>query len=166
MLRKGIVIAALCLMPAMAHAQAAHGPWELTLGGSGNNGPNFNGFTAAANGSLGVFFTDALELSLRQSLAYSDLAGVGWNASTRIAADYHVPITDAFVVYGGANLGYVYGKGVRDTWEAAPEAGIKYFVNGTTFIYVSAEYEFFFKQGAGAFRNGQFLYGLGIGFRF
>jgi outer membrane protein W len=74
-----------------------------------------------------------------------------------------------FVPYVGANIGYVYGKGVRDTWEAAPEAGIKCFVNTSTFIYVSAEYQFFFNQNsvAGtAFRNGQFIYGLGIGFRF
>ncbi len=169
MLRNGIIMAALCLVPAMAYGQAAHGPWELELGGSGANGPNFNGFTAAADASIGYYFSDTLEVGLRQSLAYSDVAGVGWDASTRVALDLHIPVTDAFVPYVGGNFGYVYGKGVRDNFEAAPEAGIKYYVNATTFIFVSAEYQFFFNQNSRAgtaFSNGQFIYGLGVGFRF
>lgn len=173
MLRTGIVTAAicLCLLPAIARAQAAHGPFELTLGASANNGPDFNGFTGAADGSIGYFFTDALEVGLRQTVAYSDLNGAnGWDASTVIALDFHLPITDSLLPFVGANIGYVYGdNGIRDTWEAAPEGGIKFFVNGTTFIYVSAEYQFFFNQNSNAgaaFRNGQFIYGCGIGFRF
>ena len=173
MLRKGLVIAALfgalCVLPNVAHAQVSRGQWELTLGGAANNGPNFNGFSAAVNGSLGYFVTDALEFSVRQSVAYSDLGGSGWDGSTRLALDYHVPVTDALLPYVGANLGYVYGPNVRDTFEAAPEAGVKYFVNPSTFIYVSVEYQFFFNQNTSsgaAFKNGQFIYGLGIGFRF
>ena len=169
MLRNGLLFAALCLVPAFAYGQAAHGPFELELGGSGANGPNFNGFTAAVDGSLGYYFSDVIEVSIRQSVAYSDIAGVGWDASTRLALDLHVPITDAFVPYVGANFGYVYGNSVRNTWEAAPEAGIKFYVNATTFIFVSAEYQFFFNQNSTAgtvFRNGQFIYGLGLGFRF
>ena len=170
MLRKGIVIVALCLLPAIAQAQTSRGPFELTLGAAGNNGPNFNGVTAAGAGSIGVYFSDALELSLRQSAAYSDLGGAhGWDASTRLALDLHLPITDSIVPYGGGNIGYVYGDAVRDTFEAAPEAGIKIFVNSSTFIFVSAEYEFFFtsnSKAGDAFKHGQFIYGLGIGFRF
>src|SRR5436305_8962325 len=75
MLRNGILLAALCLMPVVAYGQAAHGPFELELGGSGANGPNFNGFTAAVDGSLGYYISDVVELSLRQSVAYSDIAG-------------------------------------------------------------------------------------------
>jgi hypothetical protein len=170
MLRKGIVIAALCLLPAMAHAQAAKGPWELELGGSGANGPNFNGFSAAVDGSLGYFFSDAFELRLIQTGAYSDTAGVGWNASTRAAADLNIPLGDQgqIVPFVGLNIGYAYGHPFHDTWEAAPEAGIKFFCNGSTFIYAAVEYQFFFDQHSttpGVFRNGEFLYGLGIGFR-
>ena len=171
MFRKGIVLAALCLLPAVASAQASRGPFELELSGAGANGPNFNGFTASANGSLGYYFNDSFELSLRQSVAYSDVAGVGWDASTRVAADLHFPIGDQgqIVPFIGANIGYVYGKGVRDTFEAAPEAGVKFYVNATTFIALSVEYQFFFDKNSTAgtaFSNGQFIYGLGIGFRF
>jgi opacity protein-like surface antigen len=172
MLRTGIVCAvlSLCLLPAIASAQAAHGPFEVTVSGAANNGPNFNGVTGALDGSIGYFFADALEVSLRQSVAYNDIGGVGWDASTRAALDFHVPILDWVLPYAGANIGYVYGdNGIRDTFEAAPEAGLKLFVNGTTFIYVSAEYQFFFNQNSNVnnvFKNGQFIYGLGIGFRF
>ncbi len=156
-------------------AQAARGPFELEISGSGANGPNFNGFTAAANGSIGYFFSDAFEVSLRQSAAYSDIGGVGWDASTRVAFDLHVPLGDQgqIVPFVGVNGGYTYGKNVHDTWEAAPEAGIKFFVNASTFIFVSAEYQFFVDQHSGnasgfgnQLRNGQFVYGLGLGFRF
>lgn len=169
MLRRGLVFAALLFVPAIANAQAAHGPFELTLGGSAANGPNFNGFTAAADASIGYFISDMVELSLRQDVAYSDLAVTGWDASTRGAVDLHVPITDQLVPYVGVNIGYAYGNAIRNTWEAAPEAGIKCFVNGTTFIYASVEYQFFFNSNTtagSAIHNGQFLYGLGIGFRF
>src|ERR1700679_3358668 len=94
MWRNGIVLAALCMLPAMAHAQAARGPFELELGGSGANGPNFNGFTAAVAGSFGYFLNDNIELGIRQSAAYSDVAGVGWDASTRAALDLHFPLGD------------------------------------------------------------------------
>jgi len=172
MLRTGIVIAALCLLvPTFALAQSSsRGPVEITLGASGNNGPNFNGFDAAGTGSVGYFFADPLELKLTQSAAYSDLGGArGWDASTELGLDFHMPIADTLLPYVGANIGYVYGNQVRDTWEAAPEAGIKWFVTPSTFIYGSVEYQFFFSQNstaASALRNGQFIYGVGIGFRF
>jgi hypothetical protein len=72
------------------------------------------------------------------------------------------------VPYVGANIGYVYGDGVHDTFEAGPEGGVKFFVNSTTFIKLGVEYEFFFDKGddtSNAFSDGQFIYSLGIGFR-
>ena len=46
---------------------------------------------------------------------------------------------------------------------------MKYFVNTTTFIFLDVQYEFFFRSNSNvgnAFKDGQFVYGLGIGFRF
>lgn len=187
MLRKGIATAALslaalaALAPSTAKAQNLGGPtsnpWELTLGGTASNGPDVNGFNAAVNASIGYYFGN-LEISGRQSLTYSDIntAGTGGkgsnlNASTRLALDLHFPMGDhdEFVPYVGANIGYVYGDSVKDTAEAAPEAGIKYYVNNNTFVFVDVEYQFFFNSSSDASQaisNGQFVYGLGIGFRF
>ena len=170
MLRKGFVIVALLMLPAVAGAQV-RGPFEATISGTGVNGNKFNGFEAGANGSIGYFITDQIELSVRQSVNYSDLAGVSLNASTRAAADFHLPLGDQnqFLPFGGANIGYVYGKGIRDTWEAAPEVGLKLFVGPEAFLLAQVEYQFFFRSGSnasGSFKNGQFVYTLGVGFRF
>ena len=169
MLRKFFVAAALMLLPAAAaNAQFQAGDWELTLGGSGSNGPDFDGTAWNVNGSLGYFMTKEFELGVRQSIGYTDIGvdGSAWNGSTRIFADYHFDM-GRWQPYVGGNIGYVYGD-VADSWLAAPEAGIKFFVNSTTFIQFSAEYQFFFDDGddaSDAFSDGQFLYGLNIGFR-
>jgi len=76
---------------------------------------------------------------------------------------------EAWQPFVGGNFGYVYGDAVNDTFEAAPEAGVKYFVNSTTFIFAMVEYQFFFDSGDdidNAFSDGQFLWSLGLGFRF
>jgi hypothetical protein len=186
MLRKGIALAALSMCGLVAFASSAKAqdmlggptanPWELTLGGSAAHGPDLNGFSAAVNASLGYYFGN-LEVVGRQTLTYSDLGatasgkGSDLNASTRVALDLHFPLGDhgEWVPYIGGNIGYVYGDAVKDTGEAGPEAGLKYYVNSNTFVFVSVEYEFFFRNSndlADSFSNGQFVYGLGIGFRF
>ena len=178
MLRKGIAVAALsaCGFAAIAGtastAKAVDNPFELTLSGSGSNTGRFNGFTAGAAASLGYYLNENLEVRFQQTVNYSDFVSPpAFTASSDAALDYNIPLGDhdQWVPFFGANIGYVYGKNVTDTWEAAPEAGVKYYVNSTTFIYGSAEYQFFFKRAGGlnnGFKEGQFVYDLGIGFRF
>lgn len=171
MLRKGLVIAALFLLPSVASAQL-RGPWELELSGSGVNGVHFNGFTGALNFGIGYFFDPNWEVGFRQTLSYTDV-GVPrtLDGSSRVAVDVHFPLGDEnqFVPFAGANIGYVYGDNIRDTWELAPEGGLKYFVGKDAFLFGMIEYQFFFRSGSGlngGFKNGQFVYTVGIGFRF
>lgn len=172
MLRSGLVLAALCLLPAMASAQV-RGPWEVVLSGNGLNGNKFNGFSAAANASIGYFITDNFEISAHEWINYSDFSGVSFFASSVGAIDFHLPLGDQnqFLPFIGANIGYVYGHPVRNTWEAAPEAGLKWFVGPDVFILAMVQYQFFFRNGGSSsvtsgFNNGQWVYGLGVGFRF
>ena len=174
MLRKGFVlsvlaVAAVALAPRSTYAYFEEGDKEITLSGSAANGNDWDGVNMGINGSFGYFLTDNLELSVRQSITYTDIGvGSSLNGSTRVAVDFHFDL-EALQPFVGANLGYVYGDAVNDTFEAAPELGLKYFVNSTTFIFVLAEYQFFFDQGDDAsdsFDDGQFVYSLGIGFRF
>ena len=68
MLRKSIVISGVVLVAGhgtCARLREDRGNWKL--GGSGANGPNFNGFSAAIDGSLGFFLSDAFELRLIQN---------------------------------------------------------------------------------------------------
>jgi hypothetical protein len=171
MLRKGILIAALCLLPATAQAQDVENPWELTLGGGGQNSEDFDGFAARVDASLGYYFNEAWEVSIRQSLTYNDFVGSSMNGSTRVALDVHFPLGDRsqWVPFVGGQIGYVYGDDINETFMAGPEAGLKYYVNSTTFVFFIAEYQFFFDSGDeadDAISDGQFLYTLGIGFRF
>jgi hypothetical protein len=175
MFRKGLILAALAaaFLPAFAKADFQQGDLELTLGGNANGGKDFDGIAGGINGSIGYFMTDQFELGLRQSVNYTDVgtapnAGGQLSASTRVFADFHFDLGQ-WQPYIGANIGYVYGDGVADTWEAAPEAGVKYFMNSTTFIFVSAEYQFFFDDADNvddAFDDGQFVYSLGLGVKF
>jgi len=168
--RNGLIIAVLALMmlpAASAFGQFKQGDWELTLSGTGSNGPDFDGVTAGVNGSVGYFLADQLEISLRQSLTYEDFTGSAWNGSTRVALDFHFDLGSVQPFIGG-NLGYVYGDSVHDTWEAAPEAGVKVFLNSTSFVLFMAEYQFFFDTDSSlgnAFSDGQFVYTLGLGVR-
>jgi hypothetical protein len=174
MLRKGFVlsvlaVAAVALAPRSTYAYFEEGDKEITLSGTAANGNDFDGVVAGVNGSLGYFMTDNLELSIRQTISYTDInVGSSLNGSTRVALDFHFDL-EALQPFVGGNFGYVYGDAVNDTFEAAPEAGLKWFVNSTTFIFAMAEYQFFFDNGDSAsssFSDGQFVYTLGIGFRF
>jgi len=171
MLRRLCVVSvlALLLVPAVSQAQFKQGDWELTLSGQAAHGPDLDGVSASAAGNLGYFLTDQFEIGVRQTLQYTDIGVSGsLNGSTAVAVDHNFDL-GRFVPYIGANIGFVYGDAVNDTWEAGPEGGLKYFVNNTTFVFVSVQYEFFFDQNSDAgeaFSDGQFLYGLGIGFRF
>jgi len=178
MYRKGLVLAAMALvmsLPAVAKADPPAQPYEITLGLGASHGPDLNGFNASGNVSIGYFVTNDLELSVRQTLQYTDVGqsgggGSSWDGSTRLALDWHFTMGDRGQVrpFIGANIGYVYGENVNDTWEAAPEAGVKVMVGANAFIYIMVEYQFFFDTGAStqAFSDGQFLYSAGVGFRF
>lgn len=171
MLRKFFLIAAMALVPAAA-SQAAfdEGDWDLNLSGSGFNGPDFDGTAFNVNAQIGYFVTKPIELGVRQTITFSDFGGSDLAGSTRVFGDYHFYLGDKgqWVPFAGLNIGYVYGDSVKDTWAAAPEAGLKYFVNNTTYISLMVEYQFFFNSnssGRSAISDGQFIYTLGMGVR-
>jgi len=169
MLRKlfgaSLVVAVMALVPSFAKADFHAGNWELTLGGSGNANKGLTQGSFEINGSLGYFFTKDLEVSFRQNVGYADFNnGTTVTAGSRVAADYHFDLGNWKPFIGG-NIGYFYGgSGIKDTWEVAPEGGVKYFLNSTTFAYGLVEYQIFFAHGNGAsFDKGSFVYSLGLG---
>ena len=167
-------LAAVALMPSAAKAQEYGfdaGNWELTLSGSGTNDRDFNSTSFGVDASLGYFFTDNLEVAVRQNVTYSDVGaikGSAWNGSTDVALDFHFDL-GRWQPFVGANIGYAYGDSTNDTWEAGPEAGVKYFITQSTFVQVLAQYEFFFDSGGDnslgrdTISDGQFFYSLGLG---
>lgn len=168
MLRKFALAAVIGFLPALAFAQPQAGNWELTLNGGGSNNKGFTAGSFNVGGGLGFYALKEVELSLRQTVSYADFnSGTTIAAGTRVAADYHFDLGQ-WQPFIGANIGCNYGEHVKNTWQAAPEAGLKFYVNKSTFVYGQAEYQFFFASNSGSngFDKGQFVYSLGIGFLF
>jgi hypothetical protein len=155
--------------PAMAIDQAEK--WELQLLGAGSSDSEFEAGGFTMNAQVGYYFTDQFQVRLGQSATYADTGDDNtWSATTRLGGYYHFnySVEQQWVPYIGANLGYVYGDGVSDTFVAGPEVGVRYFVNDTTFITGSIAYDFFFDDAGdadSAFDDGQFVYAIGIGFQ-
>ena len=159
---------ALIMLPAAsAFGQFKQGDWELTLNGGAVHGPDLNGVSASIGGSLGYFLSDQFEISLRETATYTDFGpGSNWTGDTRAAIDFHFDM-GRLQPFIGANIGKLCGE-LNDTWEGAPEAGLKWFLNGTTFVELLVEYQFFFdkdKTFGNALSDGQFIYALGLGVR-
>jgi len=113
-------------------------------------------------------------LGVRQSITYNESPSAFtedfWSGSTRVFADLEIALGPV-APFIGANIGYVYGDLIDDQFIAGPEAGIKIYVGDDrdTFIFVRAEYQFFFEDSdevEDVFEDGQWVYALGVGFRF
>lgn len=159
-----------CLVfPAATFAQGfGQGDKDLLLSGFGVSSDDWDSTTLSASASLGYFFTDRLEGSIRQDLSFADLdaGGSSWAATTRVAADYYFDM-GRFWPYIGASLGYLYGDDVADSWVFGPEVGLKYFVNDTTYVVGAVGLEWLSDDGGDddLFDDGRWVYALGIGFR-
>jgi hypothetical protein len=157
----------LALLPAVANAQFQDGDWELTLTGQGASDNDFDSTFLNVGGSLGYFFSDQIEVGIRQGVGFAENGDSSFNGNTAVFADFHFDL-DRWQPFIGGQIGYVYGDEVEETFVAGPEGGVKYFVNNTTFIFGSVSYQFFFEDdddADDAFDDGQFVYALGIGFR-
>lgn len=146
------------------------GDKTFTLNGSGFSDDDMVDNTFAVEGSMGWFLTDSWEFAIRQGFGLVDVPGSDdeWSASTRGALDYHFN-AGTVVPFIGANIGFLYGDAVDDTWIAGPEGGLRWFVNDTTYLLFMVEYQFLFDDTDeidSSFDDGRFVYTAGIGFRF
>lgn len=147
------------------------GEREFTLGGGGATNKDFDSSYGGVNFSYGWYTTPTQEFVIRQSINYSNPnnAGQSWNGSTRLAFDQHLTAHGALRPFVGVNVGGVYGDNVTDTFAAGLEGGAKFYVHPRTFIYAMAEYGWFFRHARSVdnnFKDGQFNWGLGVGFNF
>lgn len=170
-IRTTVVVGLLCLaLPVATFAQGfTQGDKVLSLGGSGVSDDDFGENNFTVEGSFDYFFTDNISGAIRQGVSFIDTAGSDndWSLSTRVALDYNFDMGRLWPFIGG-NFGYLYGDFIDDTFVAGPEAGVRYFVNETTFILGSVEYAFFFDEADeadSAFDDGRFVYTLAMGFR-
>lgn len=177
MFRKGLALCALALfcLPTIARADDSGnlasdaGPFELTLGGTGTEDQSVKTGNAGGSISLGYFVLPWLEVGARDSASYTGIGGSAWENTIRGAVDINIPI-NRFEPFFGVNVGYDDGRYIRGTGTAAPEAGLKFFVTKSAFLYGTVEYDFRFNTNASSvatgIKNGEFNYSFGIGLRF
>ena len=141
---------------------------EFTLGGSGVSNKKLDNSAGGVNFSAGKYISDSLLVSIRQTVNYNNpnTGGTAWDGSTLAAIDEHFghSVLRPFL---GVNLGGIYGDGVKDTWAAGLEGGLKYYMQPRTFLFALAEYEWLFEKGEqvhSQFNQGQFIWTVGVGF--
>ena len=145
------------------------GDRELIVGGSGGADRSFDNSFGGASVSYGYFVNNSLSGILRQSVNYAkpEDAGSQWAGATRFAVDQHF-LQGPLRPFLGANVGRIYGEGVRDSWVAGLEGGMKYYVQPRTFLHATAEYGWLFQRARNfdRFDSGQWNWSLGVGFNF
>lgn len=167
MLRKLVPVLGLLAVPAIAAAQFEQGDFEMTLTGSASAPKSATGAAIGADVSLGYFVTRELSVGVRQGVTYlrleHDVPGVerdAWGGSTFGYADYHFDLGE-FQPYVGVFGGISYPEYSDSDGAIGPEIGLKYFVNGTTFVFGNLQYVYTTGND-----NSYFAGQLGIGFRF
>ncbi|MCE5186624.1 MAG: hypothetical protein LLF76_10915 [Planctomycetaceae bacterium] len=133
----------------------------FTISGIGSSTEGFEDNAFAAQAELGYFLTDAWEIDLRQAVSILDEPGSDddWAGRTVLSLDYNFNM-GCIVPFVGFNAGWQYGD-VMDTCIGGPEAGLRWFVNDTTYIQLRAEYECISDK-----LDTGYFYSLGVGFRF
>lgn len=148
---------------------ARAGEWEFTLGGGGTSNKDFDNSLGGLNFSVGYFLSDTFEVSVRQSVNYSNGAGSGeYDGSTFVAVDQHFG-TGRLRPFVGLNFGGLYGDNTSDTWAAGIEGGLKLYVLPKTFVFALVNYAWTFNDSNAAtdnFDDGAFLWTVGMGFNF
>ena len=173
------LLLALVALPAVADAQTGTnnsylrhaGEREFTIGGSGASDRQFSDSFGGVNFSYGYFTSEVQELTLRQSINYSnpDPGGRAYNGATRLAFDQHFPTGSALRPFLGVNVGGIYGDSVRDSFAAGIEGGLKYYVQPRTFVYGMVDWEWTFRHArnlSDRFSSGQYNWSVGVGFNF
>src|SRR5690606_3223874 len=75
MWRKLMMIGAVAMLPTVAMAVPSAGDYELTLNGTGASDNDFDNHAIGADAQLGYYFSDPMEVYIRQSLSYADSDG-------------------------------------------------------------------------------------------
>lgn len=144
------------------------GSTEVTFSGVGESDKSFDNGSISLEGSWGVYYTERVLLSVRQSL--SNLGdGDDWSGATLAAVDYHFS-TDTWRPFVGLNAGLRYGGNhVGDDFAAGAQAGLKFYVQNDTFVFGRADYSYTFDKVSGvddAWDRGRFGYAFGFGMNF
>ena len=162
----GLVLSA--LLPIGAHAAPGVGSNEVQVAAGffhaqGSDSGNFN-----ADVSYGYYLTPGWEIGFRQALNYDFIDGARdfWVATTTPFLLYNFKLSEIVVPYLGIHGGFVWNDD-RVTGTIGPNAGLKLFLTGQTFLNIGYRYEWFFHSFRAAVDNrthGNHIANIGLGF--
>lgn len=139
------------------------GNWEATLSGAGQSDDDFNDADFGVIGSIGYYFSKNVLVTFKQGLTFSGQGSSDtFNARSVFQGAYQWDL-GRWQPYLGLNLGGIYGANINDDGVVGPEAGLKYYVNESTFMFGNIAYETLIDN---CCTNGNIPYALGIGFNF
>ena len=150
--------------PYTAEVGPRKGDWEAFIGGSGTSAEKFDSNAIGVDGSIGYYVLKFLPVSLRQSFLadFGKHVNDNFQYSTTGAIDLQAPL-GRFQPFIGGFGGY--GYGANYSWLTGPEAGIKFYVNESTFVQGLFQYGLIADKNFEV-DNGVAVYSTGIGFNF
>lgn len=118
---------------------------------------------------MGQYLTDPREFSIRQLLE-RPCSRLGPAVEWLKATDLRISTSRrrALAALRGCKLRWSVRR-VHDTWAAGLEIGVKFYVRAGTFVYLTPEYNWFFRHAKGVnneFSDGQFNWTVGVGLSF
>jgi hypothetical protein len=162
----GVALSALSITT--VHAAPGVGSNEVQVAAGffhaqGSDSGNFN-----ADLSYGYYLTPGWEIGFRQALNYNFIDGARdfWVATTTPFLLYNFKISDIVVPYLGVQGGLVWND-QKITGTFGPNAGLKLFLTGQTFLNIGYRYEWFFHSIRSAENNrtrGNHIANIGLGF--
>jgi len=170
---KGICIIAALMMPvpltsaAYAESGLQQEARKFTLIRSGTGDNTLDSTGLASPSRYGRFVN--LEKVIRQDASFTNGPDrKDRNDITRVIENYYFG-DGAWSPLVGLSMGYLQKDNANDQFFAAPEIGVKYFMNPSTFFYGLLMYQFLFEDTydvESAYENGRFVYGVGLGLTF
>lgn len=141
------------------------GAWVISLGGAGSSTTTGNSDTTfGADLSVGRTGTLLLplEAGVRQGISYDTTAIF----STKLYADWTVLslAQNTLDVFVGANAGLTYGD-IQTVWNAAPEAGLRWWLKKDVAFLVRAEFPFQLNDGADYTDTVRYFLGFQVSFK-
>ena len=150
--------------PYTAEVGPRQGDWEGFIGGTGTSNGEFNDNALGVTGSIGYYVLKWLPVSLRQSYVgrFGSKVNDRNDFATSIGADFQAPL-GRFQPFLGWFGGYAYGT--EYSWVTGPDAGIKFYVNESTFLQGLFQYGLLADKDY-EWDDGRATYSIGIGFNF
>jgi hypothetical protein len=150
--------------PYTAEVGPRQGDWEAFIGGSGTSDDEFKRNALSVSGSIGYYVLKFLPISLHQSFGavFGGHVNDNFQYSTTGAVDLQAPL-GRFQPFIGGFGGYAYGANY--SWVTGPEAGLKFYVNESTFIQGLFQYGLIADKNF-QWNDGVAVYTIGAGFNF